>query len=139
MVFRALNRRRLVALGLGLLASSLPLRLLNSVEQNEAVIDLSIRFPEGYTIDNYEYDVPTWANNQALRNYIRTFMREGKLIEYQKSGHSAGVDYRFTFCSIDNLKAFVQGVRDLELVNFESRSRRGLISVMRLNGVEFDC
>lgn len=139
MMFRALNRRRLVALGLGMLATSLPVRLLTSGNSKNAVVDLNIRFPEGYTMDQYEYDVPIWAKNKELRAFIGSFMRDGKLVDYQKTGHAAGVDYRFTFSSIDGLKAFIRGVRNRDLVNFESRSSRGLIAVMRVNGVEFEC
>lgn len=139
MMFRALNRRRLVALGLGLLATSFPMRLLTSRKSDGAVVDMTIRFPEGYTMDQYEYDVPIWAKNEELRSFIGSFMRDGKLIDYQKNGHVAGVDYRFTFSSVDDLKAFIRGVRNRDLVNFESRSSRGLIAVMRVNGVEFEC
>ena len=139
MEFRSLNRRRLLALGLGLLATSLPIRLLSTGRPEAAIVDLSIRFPDGYTMDQYEFDVPAWAKNDELRTFIRTFLQDGKLIDYRKSGHVGGVDYRFTFRTEEDLKAFVSGVRDRDLVDFKSRSSHGLISVMRANGVEFDC
>lgn len=138
-MFRALNRRRLVALGLGLLATSFPMRLATSRRSDGAVVDMNIRFPEGYTMDQYEYDVPIWTKNEELRSFIGSFMRDGKLIDYQKNGHVAGVDYRFTFSSMDDLKTFVRDVRGHGLVDFESRSSRGLVAIMRINGVEFEC
>lgn len=139
MVFRALNRRRLVALGLGLLSTSVPFRIWNSDRKQKAVVDVNIRFPEGYTLDQYEYDVPIWARNDELRQFVRAYMRSGRLVDYQKVAHSSGVDYRFVFRADEDLKTFVRDVRGQGLVDFESRSSRGLVAVMRINGVEFEC
>lgn len=138
-MFRTLNRRHLVALGLGFLATSFPASLLKFGKSGYTVVDLNIRFPDGYTLVQYEYDVPSWAKNDELRDFIKSFMREGKLLGYEKSSRMDGVHYRFTFNSRDDLMAFISGVRERGLVDFESRSNRGLATVVQVDGVEIEC
>jgi hypothetical protein len=139
MVVRKLVRRRLLAVGLGFLATSLPMRILNSNHPGGAVALMKIRFPDGYTIDQYEFEVPTWAKNDELRMFIGAFIRDGRLVDYEKALQSSGVEYRFVFSSAKHLELFVRGVRERGLVDFESRARRGLTAFMLVNGVEFEC
>lgn len=127
-----------MAFGLGFLAIKLPLNAI-SLDSAQAVVDVSIDFPEGYTMENYEFDVPVWSNNDRVRDYIRSFVSRGQLVEYKKVGHDRGVNYRFIFKSSEDLKAFVVGVRDQKLVNFERRSSRGLVTKMFVSGTEIKC
>ncbi|MDX9731872.1 MAG: hypothetical protein RBT63_08890 [Bdellovibrionales bacterium] len=133
-----LNRRRVITLGFGFLFASLPmLQVFKRTANSQAAVDLDIKFPDGYTIDQYENDVPLWARNDEIREFIGSFSRNGRLIEYKKTLVATGVSYRFTFSSHQALREFVHGVRTQGLVNFEARAKRGLVTVMRVNGTEF--
>ncbi|MBN8539975.1 MAG: hypothetical protein J0L82_06275 [Deltaproteobacteria bacterium] len=136
---RYLNRRNLMAYGLGLLAIKLPLSKIAAEPSASAVVDLKIDFPEGYTMENYEFDVPVWANNEKVREYIRSFVSTGQLVEYKKVGVERGVNYRFVFKTPEDLKSFVLGVRNQQLVDFERRSSRGLTTKMFVSGTEIKC
>lgn len=136
---RQLNRRNLMAFGLGLLAIKLPLGSISADQFANAVVDVTIDFPVGYTMENYELDVPMWSNNDKVRDYIRSFVSSGQLVEYKKVGFERGVKYRFIFKTPDDLKSFVVGVRDQQLVDFERRSSRGLTTKMFVSGTEIKC
>jgi hypothetical protein len=136
---RHLNRRNLMAYGLGLLAIKLPLAKISADKSESAVVEVKIDFPEGYTMENYEYDVPVWTNNDKVREYIRSFVSSGQLVEYKKVGVERGVNYRFVFKTPEDLKSFVVGVRSQQLVDFERRSSRGLTTKMFVSGTEIKC
>ncbi len=134
-----LNRRSVMTFGLGLLAIKLPLSSISEKQSELAVVEVTIDFPEDYTMENYEFDVPKWTNNEKVRDYIRSFVSRGQLTEYTKTGHDHGVKYRFVFKSPGDLKSFVVGVREQQLVNFESRANRGLVTKMHVSGTEIKC
>lgn len=142
---RNLSRRSLVALGLGIFTLKLPLGLasrnreIGNDDSLDVSIDVRIDFPEGYTMENYEFDVPIWSKNEKVRDYIRSFVSSGQLIEYKKVGFDRGVKYRFIFKTAEDLKSFVVGVRDQQLVDFERRSSRGLTTKMFVSGTEVKC
>jgi hypothetical protein len=136
---RHLNRRNLMAYGLGLLAIKLPLVKISADQSSSAVVDLAIDFPEGYNMENYELDVPSWTDNEKIRKYIRSFVSSGQLVEYKKVGRERGVSYRFVFKTHEDLKSFVVGVRNQRLVDFERRSSRGLTTKMIVSGAEIKC
>ena len=128
-----------MAYGLGLLAIKLPLGKISTDQSESTVVDVKIDFPEGYTMENYEFDVPVWTNNEKVREYIRSFVSSGKLVEYKKVGVERGVNYRFVLKTPEDLKSFVVGVRSQQLVDFERRSSRGLTTKMFVSGTEIKC
>jgi hypothetical protein len=128
-----------MAFGLGLLAIKLPISAISADQSANAIVDVKIDFPEGYTMENYEFDVPVWSKNEKVRDYIRSFVSSGQLIEYKKVGFERGVNYRFIFKTPEDLKSFVIGVRDQQLVDFERRSSRGLTTKMFVSGTEIKC
>lgn len=139
MLVRILNRRRLLVLGLGAFASSIAGLLRQRGRSEAATASVEIHFPDGYTIDQYEYDVPTWAKHGELRKFMRGFIQGRHLIDFEKSTSSQGVAYKFVFDSNAALESFIRGVREQKLVDFESRSNRGLKSVIIANGVRLEC
>ena len=136
---RIFNRRKLMGLGLALFSIKLPLAVSSSAESEQSIVELNIDFPDGYTMENYEFDVPTWSKNDKVREFIRSYVSSGQLLEYKKSGHERGVQYRFVFKTPAALKSFVVGVRERKLIDFESRSSRGLVTKMHVSGTEFTC
>ena len=61
-----------------------------------------------------------------------------KLLKFSKKADDQHVSYFFKFRSQEDLDSFVAGVRDLELVDFNSRHERGLIAEMYVNGSKYE-
>lgn len=143
---RIFNRRKLIGLGLALFSIKLPLAVSASlanakseVGSEQSIGEVSIEFPDGYTMENYELDVPIWSKNDKVREFIRSFVSNGQLVEYVKSARDRGVNYRFVFNNPAALKSFAIGVRERKLIDFESRSSRGLVTRIHVSGAEITC
>ena len=154
---RVLNRRSLmtnfgltsVGLGLaGLGLSQLPFVLTG----RNLSTRLTIELPDGYSQAQFENDVPRWADVDAIRSTLRSYVNKGQLKHVSKAFHgeasllgivggtsSSSVVYDFQFATAPDFVKFFTLVRAQGLVKLEERARLGLRATLSVNGFTIQC
>lgn len=113
---------------------------------------LTIELPENYTQEQFENEVPLWADVDALRATIRRYVDKGQLTHLSKAFRNANTlnaaingtsrphfVYEFQFATAQDFFKFFTQVRAQGLVKLEERARLGLRAALSVNGLTIQC